>query len=56
MRACRGLFVSDANRRDGSPRGFSVFGRGSLHAKKNRFASGLERFPADLRPTIALDP
>ena len=34
MRACRGLFVSDANRRDASPRGFSVFGRDSLHAKR----------------------
>ena len=49
MRACRGLFVSDANRRDASHRGFSVFGRGSLYAKKNRFASGFERSRADLR-------
>jgi hypothetical protein len=53
MPACRGLFASDANRRDPSPGSFGGFGRDSLQAKKIRFASGFERFPAGLRPSIA---
>jgi len=54
MGACRGLFVCHANRRDAPPRGLSGFGRDSLQTRKIRFASGFERFPTDIHPSIAL--
>lgn len=55
MRACRGLFAFDANRRDAPCGSFGRFGRESLHAKKIRFASGFERFPAAFAHLSAAD-
>ena len=47
MRACRGPFALDANRRDASPAPIRrICAEVCLQAQKSRFASGFERIPA----------
>ena len=53
MRACRGLFVSDANRRDAIPRRFAEFRRGLSPGAEKTVRFTVRTLSSRLRPSIA---